>query len=91
MTCSEDALPCDPNPCSNGGTCSENGVGFTCDCAVGWTGAICTFSRLGIEENDSERYILFTVIWVLVVVIVLLCGLSLVAFMLACKKSASKK
>ena len=27
--------------CLNGGTCSENSEGITCECTEGWTGALC--------------------------------------------------
>lgn len=33
--------PCDPNPCKNGGGCTENGTTFTCDCAPGYEGDLC--------------------------------------------------
>ncbi|CAI8037838.1 Protein eyes shut [Geodia barretti] len=91
MTCGEDALPCDPNPCNNGGICSENGAEFSCNCAVGWTGDTCAVIDPICEEGDSERYIiLLAIIWGLVVVIVLLCGLSVVGFMLASKNRSRK-
>ncbi len=35
--------PCMPNPCANGGTCTLQGDdAFTCACAPGWTGTVCT-------------------------------------------------
>jgi alpha-tubulin suppressor-like RCC1 family protein len=33
--------PCAPNPCANGGTCTKAGNGYTCACALGWTGPDC--------------------------------------------------
>ncbi|XP_030849929.1 neurocan core protein-like [Strongylocentrotus purpuratus] len=33
--------PCDPNPCLSGGTCQQNGGGFTCICPPLFAGPIC--------------------------------------------------
>lgn len=33
--------PCDPNPCKNGGTCTENDSGFQCGCTSDFTGDQC--------------------------------------------------
>ncbi|XP_072049558.1 uncharacterized protein [Amphiura filiformis] len=38
---------CNPNPCLNGGVCSETGLGtnpFTCTCGDGFAGSICQYS-----------------------------------------------
>jgi hypothetical protein len=35
-------LSWDPNPCSNGGSCSEVNGSYYCDCAICWTGDNCT-------------------------------------------------
>jgi len=32
---------CDPNPCVNGGACSNGQDGYSCSCTTGWTGANC--------------------------------------------------
>ena len=32
---------CEPNPCQNGGTCSNTGSGFTCECMSNWFGTRC--------------------------------------------------
>ncbi len=32
---------CQPNPCQNGGTCSEQGTGYVCMCPDGFSGASC--------------------------------------------------
>ena len=32
---------CDPNPCLNGGTCTDQGSSFYCVCAQGWSGSTC--------------------------------------------------
>jgi hypothetical protein len=34
---------CYSNPCTNGGTCFENGNTFTCDCPPFWSGATCEY------------------------------------------------
>ena len=36
------ADPCDPNPCLNGGTCTDSGAGTaSCNCAAGFDGDNC--------------------------------------------------
>ena len=32
---------CNPNPCENGGTCTEWVNDYTCDCIEGWQGENC--------------------------------------------------
>ncbi|KAL4216944.1 hypothetical protein ACF0H5_023402 [Mactra antiquata] len=39
--CETAVLPCDSNPCKNGGKCLNLGVTFTCACPSGWSGATC--------------------------------------------------
>lgn len=34
-------LPCQSNPCLNGGTCNNNGKSFTCTCLATYTGRRC--------------------------------------------------
>jgi hypothetical protein len=42
-TCEPVVAPCTPNPCLNGGTCTEMGDSFTCDCeGTGYSGSTCT-------------------------------------------------
>lgn len=36
-----DGTPCDPNPCENGGLCSEEGDNFACRCVNNYGGATC--------------------------------------------------
>ena len=33
--------PCFPNPCQNGGLCSESGTDYTCNCPTGFKGKSC--------------------------------------------------
>ncbi|MBX3268954.1 MAG: hypothetical protein KF729_01765 [Sandaracinaceae bacterium] len=40
-TCEEVRSPCDPNPCLNGGSCTEDGSSFTCACASGYLPPTC--------------------------------------------------
>lgn len=32
---------CHPNPCMNGGTCTENGGGYDCACVTQYSGPNC--------------------------------------------------
>jgi alpha-tubulin suppressor-like RCC1 family protein len=32
---------CEPNPCQNGGTCTDTGGDVTCACTADWTGPLC--------------------------------------------------
>ena len=44
--------PCDPNPCENGGQCTDNGDGsFTCTCPPGWAGTNC---ESNIDEYEAN-------------------------------------
>lgn len=36
-----DTMPCQSNPCLNGGTCNKNGKSFTCTCLSAYTGTRC--------------------------------------------------
>eukprot|EP00494_Astrolonche_serrata_P021979 UN22228 len=40
ITCT-DTNDCAPNPCLNGGNCTDKLNGFTCSCQPGWSGDIC--------------------------------------------------
>ncbi|XP_041457514.1 uncharacterized protein LOC121409671 [Lytechinus variegatus] len=41
QTTTEVVHPCFNNPCTNGGTCVEDGEGFTCQCPSGFQGTTC--------------------------------------------------
>lgn len=54
------ARPCDPTPCSNGGTCSVAADAYTCKCVDGYTGTNCELeicddvavrSRADVDDN----------------------------------------
>ena len=36
-----DINDCDPNPCVNGGTCTDLENGYSCECAPGYDGPNC--------------------------------------------------
>lgn len=42
---------CHPNPCMNGGTCTENGGGYDCACVTQYSGPNC--------ESKNHKYIFF--------------------------------
>jgi len=51
--------PCEPNPCSNGGTCTSNGDAFTCTCPNGFGGETCSdgekiFFILGTDKVQNK-------------------------------------
>ena len=37
-----DINDCDPDPCMNGGTCTDGINSFTCDCVAGYTDSTCS-------------------------------------------------
>ena len=42
-----DGNECNPNPCYNGGTCSDLACGFRCSCPTGYYGTKCEYYRGG--------------------------------------------
>ena len=50
--CVADADDCFPNPCNNGGSCTDRVNGYRCECAAGYDGRIC---------DNGET--LFDVLW----------------------------
>lgn len=45
--------PCHPNPCMNGGTCTENGGGYDCACPTQYSGPNC-------ESKENYHLFLFS-------------------------------
>ena len=41
-----DTDDCTPNPCANGGQCTDNVNGYTCNCAAGYEGVNCETGEL---------------------------------------------
>ena len=44
--CLSDIDECVPNPCQNGGVCSDGINSFTCECATGFVGVTCETSKI---------------------------------------------
>ena len=40
-----DMNDCSPNPCQNGGTCTDKVAGFNCECTAGYNGDNCKNSK----------------------------------------------
>lgn len=53
-TCEAARSPCDPNPCLNGGSCSEDGTDFTCTCARGFLPPTCA-TRVSCPGSPRRR------------------------------------
>jgi hypothetical protein len=50
------ADPCAPNPCSNGGSCANDGSGgFTCSCVAGYSGATCATNIDDCSPNPCQN------------------------------------
>ena len=45
-----DINECEPQPCLNGGTCTDGINSFTCTCAEGWTGDHCEKSKFLLDN-----------------------------------------
>ncbi len=52
-TCDVIVSPCEPNPCYNGGTCTDDGTSFTCACAAGFGGATCVMPTACLEALSA--------------------------------------
>ena len=57
----EQENPCDASPCENGGACSvsvgeDGGVGFSCDCRLGYEGERCETGEINHQAKCSVYY-----------------------------------
>uniref|UniRef100_A0A4W4H7S2 trypsin n=1 Tax=Electrophorus electricus TaxID=8005 RepID=A0A4W4H7S2_ELEEL len=50
------SLPCEPNPCLNGGSCIKDGEDFDCVCKEGFTGKFCQIDPDDCYETNGESY-----------------------------------
>ena len=48
--------PCHPNPCMNGGSCTENGGGYDCSCTTQFSGPNCESKYSLLVVHASLRY-----------------------------------
>ena len=51
---------CDSLPCLNGGTCNEDGNGYTCTCGQGYSGDTCDEGRFNcvfLLSNDCTYFV----------------------------------
>ncbi|CAI8037842.1 Neurogenic locus notch homolog protein 1 [Geodia barretti] len=91
--CSEVVISCASAPCENGGTCVDDedySGSFKCLCPREWAGETCT-DVAPLTEADSEQLSSLAITGGAVFVIVLLFGLTVVGFCLACVLACKKK
>ena len=48
-----DINDCSPNPCQNGGTCTDQVNNYTCSCAAGYTGKICQTGKCNVQNPGA--------------------------------------
>jgi hypothetical protein len=51
---------CNPNPCLNGGACSDEVDAFECSCVAPWTGPLCGSGTLTLEATHRGYYSSFS-------------------------------
>ena len=50
--CENNIDECDPDPCKNGGTCTDDINGYNCTCVPGYTGSDCEIEGSVQWKND---------------------------------------
>ena len=50
----EEPHVCDSNPCMNGGTCQDEGLGYDCNCPLDVTGDLCINGNLFWSDLGSH-------------------------------------
>ncbi|XP_007258966.3 protein delta homolog 1 [Astyanax mexicanus] len=53
--CEIQADICEPNPCLNGGTCRDNGLGYTCVCLSGFSGPTCNINLTSCSDSTCGK------------------------------------
>lgn len=54
-----DIQDCLPNPCGNGGKCTDEGLTYSCDCTGDWVGDQCTdseFIKTNILRLSADKF-----------------------------------
>ena len=55
INCFVDIDDCQPNPCANGGSCTDGVNSYTCTCAEGYTGPNCNTSKYSVLIIELQR------------------------------------
>ena len=55
LACNFNNDDCAPNPCQNGGTCTDGANSYTCTCAAGFTGANCEVNNGCAHDINSGQ------------------------------------
>ena len=63
-----DINECSPNPCKNGGSCTDLVNGFSCSCVAGYNGDDCSNGMYHSEHNILHTYLYYDLMQLRVVV-----------------------
>ena len=56
-SCVVEINECSPNPCKNGGNCTDMVNGFSCSCVAGYTGKYCSSGMYHSVPNTLHTFI----------------------------------